>query len=444
MAYYYGPGAVNDPLYAAAVAANNPLLPVGGSQPVGVAYNAGYGFTPAVPASITPVPFQSAPTAAAPMQVSNTRPTVRRSVNMGFPTTAPSFAMGGYSRGNFGPVDIGPVGYEPVSMATGPAAMSNYAVEDFGAIGGANQAEVAANLASQNAQAAYSNQNPGMFSALSNAFDQPIGTTIENVIANATTPTNLVGSLTGSSLLGAVANKMGQLNMGNLAYDRTMELQGVPGYSTGQIDGQMFSVSPGLFGGQVMSGVVPDWFDIDTAEKMSAVQAGLDPTTGDNLSGFTAGHGGYNSKGQFVDAFGNISAMGSMKDLQTLANQQFKGNIADARTALTNARNNIRPLRLNKTMLDFDDDRGFAGPARGSGGVDEDALSAALAGQLSDLASMQGTAMDQAAFDMAVAGLESGLTGPGPDEAANSSGFSGDWGDYSDDGDPDGDGGDAF
>ena len=95
-------------------------------------------------------------------------------------------------------------------------------------------------------------------------------------------------------------------------------------------------------------------------------------------------------------------------------------------------------------MLDFDDDRGFAGPARGSGGVDEDALSAALAGQLSDLASMQGTAMDQAAFDMAVAGLESGLTGPGPDEAANSSGFSGDWGDYSDDGDPDGDGGDAF
>ncbi len=400
MAYYYGPGAVNDPLYAAAVAANNPLLPVGGSQPLGVAYNAGYGFTPAVPASITPVPFQSAPTAAAPMQVSNTRPTVRQSVNMGFPTTAPSFAMGGY-----GPVDIGPVGYEPVSMATDPAAMTSYSVEDFGAIGGANQAEVAGNLASQNAQAAYSNQNPGMFSALSDVFDQPIGTTIDNVMANATTPTNLVGSLTGSTVLGQLSKQMGQLNVGNLAYDRAMELQGVPGYSTGQIDGQMFSITPGLFGDRVMSGVVPDWFGIDTAEKMSAVQAGLDPTTGENLSGFTAGHGGYNAQGQFVDAFGNLSAMGSMKDLQTLANQQFKGNITDARTALTDARDKVRPLRVNKTLTNFDED---------------------YDPEIED-------------FDLAADPLS------GMDDDMSRGDISGvDWGDYSDDGDPDGDGGDAW
>jgi len=424
MAYYYGPGAVNDPLYAAAVAANNPLLPVGGSQPVGVAYNAGYGFTPAVPASITPVPFQSAPAAAAPMQVSNTRPTVLRTINMGFPTTAPSFAMGGYSRGNFGPVDIGPVGYEPVSMATDPAAMASYAVEDFGAIGGANQAEVAANLASQNAQAAYSNQNPGMFSALSNAFDQPIGTTIENVIANATTPTNLVGSLTGSSVLGAVANKMGQLNVGNLAYDRTMELRGVPGYSTGQIDGQMFSITPGLFGDRVLSGVVPDWFDIDTAEKMSAVQAGLDPATGENLSGFTAGHGGYNAQGNFVDAFGNISVMGNMQDLQNLATQQFNGNISKARTALTNARNNIKPLRFDPNIPDLDVD--FDVPGRGSGGVDEEGFNDAVTTAAFDAVG--------AAFDVAAAQAQAGLDAPGGV----------DWGDFSDDGDPDGDGSDAF
>ena len=184
----------------------------------------------------------------------------------------------------------------------------------------------------------------------------------------------------------------------------------------------MFSITPGLFGDRVLSGVVPDWFDIDTAEKMSAVQAGLDPTTGENLSGFTAGHGGYNSKGQFVDAFGNISAMGSMKDLQTLATQQFNGNIAEARTALTNARNNIRPLRLNKTVLDFDDDDlGFAGPARGSGGVDEDSFNDAVTTAAFDAFG--------AAFDLAAA-------------QADISGV--DWGDYSDDGDPDGDGGDAF
>jgi len=424
MVQFYGPGVVNNPLYAAAVAANNPLLPVGGAQPLGVAYNAGYGFTPAVPASITPVPFQSAPAAAAPMQVSNTRPTVFRSINMGFPTTAPSFAMGGYSRGNFGPVDIGPVGYEPVSMATDPAAMASYAVEDFGAIGGANQAEVNANLASQNAQAAYSNQNPSMFSALSDVFDQPIGTTIDNVLTSATTPSNLVGSLTGSAALGQIAKQMGQYNVGNLAYDRAMELQRVPGYSTGQIDGQMFSISPGLFGGRAISGVVPDWFDIDTAEKMSAVQAGLDPATGESLSGFTAGHGGYNAQGNFVDAFGNISVFGSMQDLQNLATQQFNGNISNARNALSDARNNIRPLRFDPNIPDFDE--AFSIPGRGSGGVDEDSINDAVTTAAFDAFG--------AAFDVAAAQAQASLSDPGGV----------DWGDFSDDGDPDGDGADAF
>lgn len=282
--------------------------------------------------------------------------------------------------------------------------MSNYAVDDFGAIGGANQAEVNSNLASQNAQAAYSNQNPSMFSVLSDVFDQPIGTTIDNVITSATTPSNLVGSLTGSTALGLLSKQMGQYNMGNLAYDRAMELQRVPGYSTGQIDGQMFSISPGLFGGRAISGVVPDWFDIDTAEKMSAVQAGLDPTTGENLSGFTAGHGGYNSSGQFVDAFGNISAMGSMKDLQTLATQQFNGNIADARTALTNARNNIRPL-YDPNIPDYEPVDDFEVP-------DYDLYSDPLSGMDKDMSR----------------GDISGV----------------DWSDFSDDGDPDGDGSDAF
>ena len=148
-----------------------------------------------------------------------------------------------------------------------------------------------------------------------------------------------------------------------------MELQGVPGYSTGSIDGQMYSISPGLFGGQVMSGVVPDWFDIDTAEKMSAVNAGLEPGTGETLSGFTPGVGGYNQAGNFVDAYGNVSAMGSMQNAMDLANQQGI-SLQGARNSLTAARRG--QLSLAQALLDtYNKERGFeVGPPNYDKGYD--------------------------------------------------------------------------
>ena len=71
-----------------------------------------------------------------------------------------------------------------------------------------------------------------------------------------------------------------------------------------------------------MSGVTPDWFDVDMADRMSTVSEGYDPDTGDSLTGFGGGRGGYNSRGDFVDQYGNTHAFGDWSDLEAVADQR--------------------------------------------------------------------------------------------------------------------------
>lgn len=343
MVQFYGPSAVNNPFYMAAIEANNPLLSLNNRFSPGARYMEQYGFQPTVPVTIPPAQQTAAPPPPPPEPLVNIAPRVSmRRPDLGYPTEAPSFTPT-YS--------YGLPGYEAVDHATSSGLlgekdmMSTYGVEDFGAVGGANREEAIASLAQQNAMYSYDQANPSAVSTLSKTFDQPISTTVNNFLdAQFNQPANLVGAVTGSTIMSQIAKEMGRMNVGNLAYDRAMEMQGVPGYSTGSIDGQMFSISPTSYGAQVMSGVVPDWFDIDTAERMSAVNAGLDPESGTGLSGFTPGVGGYNAQGNFVDAFGNISAMGSMSNLQSLANSDFGGSTTRAREALLRARQGIQPL----------------------------------------------------------------------------------------------------
>ena len=339
----------------AAIEANNPLLPVGNNFPMGAAYTQSYGFTPAAPVAIPEAAPAPAPLVEAPQPITYQRPTrYRRPQDFSPPMDVPAFT----------PSYASMPGYEAVDVATSSGLlgekdmMSTYGVEDFGAIGGANREEAIASLAQQNAMSSYGQANPSPFSALANIADQPLSTTVNSFLDRTfNQPANLVGAITGSSLMSMVANAAARQNVGQLAYDRAMELQGVPGYSTGSIEGQTYSISPGLFGGAVMSGVVPDWFDIDTAEKMSAVNAGLEPGTGDTLSGFTPGVGGYNQAGNFVDAYGNVSAMGSMQAAQNLADQQGI-SLLGARNSLTAAR--MGQLSLGEALLDtYNKERGF-------------------------------------------------------------------------------------
>ena len=345
MAQFYGPSAINNPFYMAAIEANNPLLPVGNNFPMGAAYTQSYGFTPAAPVVIPEATPAPAPLVEAPQPITYQRPTRYLPPQdfappMDVPAFTPSYAS--------------MPGYEAVDVATNPVGMEQAGYAAYSS----NPADVAA-AAAQAARDEYSRANPSPFSALANVADQPISTTVNSFLDRTfNQPASLVGAITGSSLMSMAANAMARQNLGQLAYDRAMELQGVPGYSTGSIDGQTYSISPGPFGfGRVMSGVVPDWFDIDMAEKMSAVNAGLDPSTGEGLSGFSKGIGGYNSMGQFVDAYGNISAMGTMQNAIDLADQQGI-SLEGARKALSTARQGV--LSLGQALLDtYNTERGF-------------------------------------------------------------------------------------
>lgn len=304
---------------------------------------------PAVPAAApVPVPTQTAaaPAPAAPLLPSG--PNYRRSLFSFRDTEPPTDAVDFTSN---------------TPSATG-------ALEAFGLTPGTPD-EIASAYATQRADEV----SPRMgFSDVTNVFSQPLSQTLDQVFNR---PETVPGALLGMAIPGAT---MGLSAMANLAeekqaYNRAMAQMGQPGYSYGTIDGQQYSISPGPFGyGRVMSGVVPDWFDIDMHDKMEAVELGIDPETGDDLVGFTPGVGGYNAQGQYVDAYGNISAMGTMDNLQTLANQQFAGDVKAAREALTRARENIQPLRLkNVSVFDFEDggvDTGYSGGGVGSGGVD--------------------------------------------------------------------------
>ena len=342
MVQFYGPGVVNNPLYMAAIQANNPLLPSSGGFAPGNDFMQQYAFRPVAPVTIprtveevAPVVETAPPPAPMPLQMGS-------DYNMGFPSAAPSFSP------TYSPV----AGYGPVDFATSPAAMASYGPVDFDITSPQTVAEAARDAAREQ----YGLQNPSPFSTLTNIFDQPIGTTVNNFLDAAFTPGNLPGMVTGSGILGAVANQMGKMNVGNLAYDRAMELQGQPGYSTGMIDGQMYSISPGLFGGRVMSGVVPDWFDISMAENMSAVSAGLDPESGTSLSGQTP-QGGYNYKGEFVTPMGEVAALGTPEAVRSLA--ELEGiSLQGARNALDLARSG--KFSLPTAIMDiYNAERGY-------------------------------------------------------------------------------------
>jgi len=306
-------------------------------------------------------------------------PRYRRSTPDEAPMDAPSFSM------DIADANPGTYGYSPLSDATSQAAMDAYSM-------GLDMQQTAyspadlASVAGQQAAANYKAAQPSMPS-FSEMTSQPVGQTVNQALDAFTKPTAMLGTMLGMATgipgTGFALDKMAEMNLSNLAYDRAMEMQGVPGYSTGQIGGQAFSISPGPFGfGQVLSGVVPDYFDIDMAQAMQSVQEGIDPNTGDTLSGFTPGVGGYNSAGNFVDSYGNVSVYGTMGNLETLANQQFDGKVAAARNALSLARQGIKPLIFkNRSIFDYepDPDGGFDGfGGFGSGGVDEGAFSDAV------------------------------------------------------------------
>ena len=207
------------------------------------------------------------------------------------------------------------------------------------------------------------------FNNLGDVFSQPLSKTLDQVFSRPETiPGALLGMVVPGATIGLTA--MSRANERTQAYNRAMTEMNQPGYSYGTINGQQYSISPGPFGyGRVMSGVVPDWFDIDMHDKMQSLELGIEPGTGEALSGFSKGVGGYNSKGQFVDAYGNVSAMGSMQNAQNLADE--KGiSLEGARKSLTTARRGI--LSLEQALLDtYNTERGFkAGPPNYDPGYD--------------------------------------------------------------------------
>ena len=222
------------------------------------------------------------------------------------------------------------------SISFGPDPSAVQAAEAFGP-----SDQTAEQIASAYADSQRTESPPGVFSALSNVFDQPVNQTIEQVGTALTgTGPQLISSMLPGGLglvAGPVLEGMAQVNERNLAYDRAMTEMNQPGYSYGKIDGMPYSISPGPFGfGQVLSGVVPDYFDIDMAQSMQSVQEGIDPNTGTSIEP-TAGVAGYNQKGDYIDAFGNVMAMGAIEDLNAMARNNNM-TLAQATAALNQAR----------------------------------------------------------------------------------------------------------
>jgi hypothetical protein len=260
----------------------------------------------------------------------------------GTPAEVPSFSM------DIADAVQGTYGYGPVSSATSPEAIDSYSM-GLDMQQGNWSAQDLASVAGQEAAAAYTAAQPD-FPSWSQITSQPIGQSIEQALNSIATPTGILGTMlgvaTGLPGTGKALNAAARTNLSNLAEARAMELMGVPGYSTGQIAGHAFSITPGPFGfGQVLSGVIPDWFDIDMAQSMSSVQSGIDPNTGLDIvgGGFNGpdggkGVGGYNEKGQFVDAFGQTAAMGTIGNAASLGNQ-YGLSLSQALGALEGTRN---------------------------------------------------------------------------------------------------------
>ena len=248
---------------------------------------------------------------------------------------------------------MGVVDFTSAVNAPDPSAVG--ALEAFGLTAG-TPAEIAGTYASQYADqvAPMGSLNP--ISGISNAFSQPLSTTLDQVFSQQHA---VPGAMLGIGVPGAgfALSAMANVNEHNQAYDRAMAEMGIPGYSYGTIDGQKFSTSPGPFGyGRVMSGVVPSWFDIDMFDKMQSIELGIDPNSGTGIE-TTNGVQGYNQYGQYVDQFGNISAHGTMEDLESLARDR-NISIEAARDALNQSRSG--ELSLYDSLLDaYNREKGY-------------------------------------------------------------------------------------
>ena len=116
------------------------------------------------------------------------------------------------------------------------------------------------------------NTIPSPLAAVNNYFNHPA-----NIAATmmAATPAGPLG--------GALMGVLSDYNLTKQAEQRAHAQMGTPGYSYGMLDGQHWSTGPGMFGGRVMSGTVPDWFDVEMADTLENYHMGLDadgnPTT---------------------------------------------------------------------------------------------------------------------------------------------------------------------
>lgn len=221
------------------------------------------------------------------------------------------------------------------STATDPSALA--AAEAFG-LTPMTAENIASGYASQRADEVAPMQS---FSNFTDVFSQPLSKTLDQYFSR---PEALPSAMLGFAVpgigfgLSAVANA----NESIQAYNRAMAEMGQPGYEYGTIDGMPYSISPGPFGGRVMSGVVPDWFDIEMHDKMESLSLGIDPNTNTSIEK-TEGVAGYNQRGDFIDQFGNYIGNGGRTNLETLA-QNNNLTVAQARNAIEQAREGITNL----------------------------------------------------------------------------------------------------
>ncbi|ANS02964.1 hypothetical protein [uncultured Mediterranean phage uvDeep-CGR0-AD1-C123] len=195
-------------------------------------------------------------------------------------------------------------------------------------------------------------------------FSDPMGT-LNKIGADPVNIPSIFMSMAGVPFGGAMLNAIGNYNLKTQAYDRAMTAMGTPGYSYGTIDGEPYSIGVNALGHRAMTGVTPDWFTVDMADRMSTVSEGYDPETGDSLTGFSPGVGGYNTQGDFVDQYGNAHAYGDWSDLESLADERGL-TTSQVSQALDTARNTAIGLEAALDIVDdaknygFGDDYGTA------------------------------------------------------------------------------------
>jgi len=140
--------------------------------------------------------------------------------------------------------------------------------------------------------------------AVSNYFDHPT-----NVVSPMMAP--LFGPMGG-----AVLDAVGAYHTKKQAYNRAHAQMGTPGYSYGMLDGQNYSVAPGMFGSRSITGTVPDWFDVGMADTLQNYQMGLDAAGNATTN---AGSARFSPDGFLSTPFGHDVA--SFDDVAALAKE---------------------------------------------------------------------------------------------------------------------------